>query len=503
MATDKQLIYITNKQGKYCYINDEFCQLTGYSKEELLSLDSHSITHSQMPKSVISELSSTLNKGFSWQGILRIKNKAGKDIWLSVFMTPQYQQGEIIGYQSISTLANEKLINQAAKIYSAINQQNALTTFELTKNHKFIFLVLLSLCSQYFIFTHFGLLTSILVAFGAVSPIAIFWQDIIPTAIRAQKMQKLYDSISRKVYFGKGTVSIFDFNFSMIKTKLKAVLERTLDAAKPIKKVMNKVVLGVDATRNNLEHQRQEMAQLTDAMEQMKASTHDIANNTVTAAADIDNTFEQCEEAQQGIFDTTDKIRALTKKVESASESAISLTDSANNVGELMQDIQSIADQTNLLALNAAIEAARAGEHGRGFAVVADEVRNLSSRTQDSAKEIHTRLSLMLATIEEWVALMAKNKDDAEFCLQTAESSNEKIEKVVKSIQNVTDSANQIATAAEEQSAVSSQINNHISEVNQALAKTWSQNDSVAEQMTELEKSVEDIANVANTFIPK
>jgi len=503
MAENQQLIYITNPQGQYTYVNDNFCQLLGYSEQEFLSFDVRDITHRQMPKEVIKELSSTLNKGFSWQGTLRVNNKAGKEVWLDCFITPQYQQGKIIGYQSISKEAEHQLAKQAQQTYRAINEKNALATFELTKNHKFIALVILTLITQFFIFTQFGFITSLLVAFGAIAPIIIFWRDIIPTALRAQKMQNVYDSVSRKVYFGKGTASIFDFNFAMLKTKIKAILERTIDASKPIKAVMNKVTSGIEATRDNLSHQKQEMEQLTVAMGQMQASTAEIASSTVNAASDLDSTFEQCEEAQQGIYHTTDKIKALAKEVETASASADALTESANNVGALMEDIQSIADQTNLLALNAAIEAARAGEHGRGFAVVADEVRSLSSRTQDSAKEIHNRLSAMLETIDEWVAVMARNKSDAEFCVATAESSNEKIERVVQSVQNVTDSANQIATAAEEQSVVSNEINNHITEVHQALEQTWSQTDVVAEQMLALEMSVEDIANVANTFIPK
>jgi len=499
----QQLIFVTDTEGQITYANDRYCEVTGYQHTELLTKNIKDLTHHEMPKVVIAELSNTLSKGFSWQGVMRIKDRSNRDIWLDTFTTPQYLHGQITGYQSISNIANQQIQSNASKIYSALNKENKWAVFEFTKNHKFVFLVLLSIIAQGFIFSTLGLAVSIIAALSAITPIIVFWSDIIPTAKRAQSLQNMFDSISRKVYFGKGTASVFDFTFSMMKTKIKAILERTLDATSPIKKVMAKVSQGLSESRETLAEQKNGIEQLNVAMVQMQASTTDIAQNTTAAASDLENTFEQCEQAQRDIYQTTDKIQSLAKAVESASSSADSLTQSANSVGDLMADIQSIADQTNLLALNAAIEAARAGEHGRGFAVVADEVRSLSSRTQDSAKEINQRLTIMLSTIEQWVELMNKNKDEANFCVESAQQSHRKIDEVVDKVQSVSNAATLIATAAEEQSVVSADITNHINDIGQTTEKTWSETDNVAQQMQILEESVEGIADLANTFIPK
>jgi len=498
-----QLIWEVDENNIFTYVSDGFCQYSGCLREQLIGKKYHELFHNELPASVSDEIKQAITKGFSWQGMLHQQISTNKEFWLDTFITPKFEQGKIIGFQSVCKVPKTTVVKKAEKIYAGLNQGRQWQTFEFTRLHKFMFLAALSVVAQILIFMEFGLSASIIAAITAVTPIAIFWQDIMPVAQRARKMQNIFDSISRQIYFGKGTASIFDFNLGLLKTKIRAILERSKDSTAPLNRVIEEVQQGMNDNRQVIAQQKEDIKQVSVSMQQMTQSTNEIASSIVSTAEDVEETFAQCEHARTGINSSTSKIRHLATEVELASSSADQLSDAAKNVGNLMEDIQFIADQTNLLALNAAIEAARAGEHGRGFSVVADEVRNLSFRTQESAAEIHQSLSAMLETIQNWVAIMAKNKVDAEDCVKTVENTDQNIELVYEKIRHVADLSTQIATAAEEQSAVTVEVNKRIEQIHQASDSNLQQTELVNLQMVNLQQTAKEISSLADTFIMK
>ncbi|MBA6339420.1 chemotaxis protein, partial [Colwellia sp. MB02u-10] len=150
------------------------------------------------------------------------------------------------------------------------------------------------------------------------------------------------------------------------------------------------------------------------------------------------------------------------RDVDQAASSALELVTDVNKISTVMSEIQGIADQTNLLALNAAIEAARAGEQGRGFAVVADEVRTLASRTQEATVQIQTSVIELQNSLKNWSEVMLTSKANAEECSADSTKIKQEMENIIGNVNDVSDMTAQIATAAEEQSVVANQITHSV-----------------------------------------
>jgi len=225
-------------------------------------------------------------------------------------------------------------------------------------------------------------------------------------------------------------------------------------------------------TNMGVQQQQAETEQLATAMNEMSATVHEVAQNAEIAASSTGTAIERANEGKQRVSKTMDAIEALASDIESASGVIEELRDHSDSIGSVVEVIRGIAEQTNLLALNAAIEAARAGEQGRGFAVVADEVRTLASRTQQSTQEIQAMVEKLQSGAEKAVSVMDHSQQRANTSVEQAASAGESLDGITTVVNEVNDMNTQIATAAEEQNAVAEEINRNVISINQVSQQT-------------------------------
>ncbi|MFI8742626.1 methyl-accepting chemotaxis protein [Stutzerimonas zhaodongensis] len=205
--------------------------------------------------------------------------------------------------------------------------------------------------------------------------------------------------------------------------------------------------------------------QVSTAATEMSAAVHEVALNAQNASDAARDAQQQSSQGAAVVSSTVQSIRQLAQDVESTSKTIEALAEETASIGAVLEVIRGIAEQTNLLALNAAIEAARAGEQGRGFAVVADEVRALAGRTQDSTKDIQARIERLQSGVSKAVQAMQIGSDKARDSVERASGVDQVLADTTQSVQRINDMAAQIATACEEQSSVTEEIARNISDI--------------------------------------
>lgn len=212
------------------------------------------------------------------------------------------------------------------------------------------------------------------------------------------------------------------------------------------------------AAVDELQRQQQEVTMVATAVTEMASATMEIAGNAENTAAAAQQSAQSSEQGKMLVNKPRQSINGLAEEVGQATEVIGELSRHAQAITSILSTIQGIAEQTNLLALNAAIEAARAGEQGRGFAVVADEVRVLSRRTQDSTQQIQSTIETLQQTTARAVSLMQTSQGLADNSVQDADQAVRALEEITSAISLISDMAGQIATAAEEQTQVTGEI---------------------------------------------
>ncbi|QXB56404.1 MULTISPECIES: methyl-accepting chemotaxis protein [Aeromonas] len=285
--------------------------------------------------------------------------------------------------------------------------------------------------------------------------------------------------------------------FNNFVTKIHGSIEQVASNSRQLAATANEVAAKAQLTQHNCTAQRDRTVQVATAIHEMGATVSEIAGNASLAADVAKQANEQADAGAQVVAQARHGIVGLSGEIEQVAGVIESLASQTDSIGSILDTIRSISEQTNLLALNAAIEAARAGEQGRGFAVVADEVRNLASRSAASTAEIQVMINSLQEQSARAVSAMAQGRNQSQLVVTQADEANGALDQITGHITQISDMNIQVATATEEQSSVVGEINRNVEDINQLTMETA----DIAHQLTESSRSLQQLSGELDKLV--
>ena len=334
-------------------------------------------------------------------------------------------------------------------------------------------------------FVLFSIITIILIGF-TVFIIRSIMEPVTRLTMVISQIERNKDLTIRCDANADDEISQVAKHFNTMLDSFQRLIEEVIESVESMTHSCSELSLNAIKASEGVGQQLNETDMVATAVTEMGATIDEIAKNTELAAERAGNTYNNALKGQSGVEQTIDKIQCLVQQLNSSSKVVGELEKDSKTIGTVLDVIRGIAEQTNLLALNAAIEAARAGEQGRGFAVVADEVRSLAMRTQESTEEIARIIETLQARTRSIVELMTATEKQGGESAEQAASAGSLLQQINLDVTNIMDMSTQIATAIEEQSMVASEVNKNvviIRDIAQESATTADENARSSEEV--------------------
>lgn len=327
---------------------------------------------------------------------------------------------------------------------------------------------------------------------------------VVPTRLAANMMKDISEGegdLTRSLNEeGNDAISDLSHSFNLFRLKMCESLVHVSQSAHDVNEHAHTVDETTKTSQSYLELQNDSSTQVATAMEQMTHQIHDVSNNAEAAEQAAKEAAKNASTGKDVVAKTITAIETLSSNIETVSRVTEALANESNNIGSVLDVIRSISEQTNLLALNAAIEAARAGEHGRGFAVVADEVRTLASRTRKSTDEIQAMITKLQEGAKAAVEAVKSSQALSHSTVDQAALANTSLNEIERLVSIITEMNSQIARATEQQTTAADEVNLRINDLSHSTEKSLNNTKHLTGASDKLKQSSLSLSNVVKRF---
>lgn len=308
------------------------------------------------------------------------------------------------------------------------------------------------------------------------------------------------DLTQRITLQGNDGIDKLGHHFNNLIEKIQNTMTAVVSAANQVSSASVNVTEITQRTSAEIMQQRAETDQIATAMNEMTATVQEVANNANNAASAAQNAQTESLEGKKTVEATIDAINTLAEEVTRANDVITQLQADSESIGTVLEVIRGIAEQTNLLALNAAIEAARAGEQGRGFAVVADEVRTLASRTQQSTEEIQDMIEKLQTGANNAAEVMNSGHETAQQSVEQASKAGAALDGITQAVITINEMNTQIAHSANEQQSVVSSMDQNLTSISHSANSTVEATQNTQTEIQELSRMAEELQSTLSQF---